>query len=71
VEQEHKENFSDEAGVGIGRQMPCFLGKIKPLPEQFQYHLALFDLTRLNSLTEDFTERDMRLLEQLFVMDTS
>jgi hypothetical protein len=60
-----------EARVGIGLLMPCFPRNLKPLSEQFQYNLALFVLTRLNSLTEGFTERDMRSLEQLFVMDTS
>jgi hypothetical protein len=45
-----------EARVGIGRLMPCFQEKTTPLPELIQYNLALFGLTRLNSLTEDFTE---------------
>jgi hypothetical protein len=45
-----------EAEVGIGRLMPCFQGKTTPLSELIQYNLAQFGLTRLNSLTEDFTE---------------
>src|ERR1039457_4884791 len=57
-----------EAEVGIGLLMPCFPKNLKPLSEQFQYNPALFGLTRFNSLTEGFTERDMRSLEQLFVM---
>jgi len=45
-----------EARVGIGRLMPYFQGKITPLSTQFQYNPSLFGLTRLNPLTEDFTE---------------
>jgi hypothetical protein len=45
-----------EARVGIGRLMPCFQGKSKPLSTLFQYNLALFSLTAFNSLTEEFTE---------------
>jgi hypothetical protein len=42
--------------------------------EQFQYNLSLFGLTRLNSLTEDFTEgfshpgwQDRRMLLQVLL----
>jgi len=49
--------------------MPYFQGKSTPLSEQFQYNLALFAITGLNPLTEDFTECDMRSLEQFLVMD--
>jgi hypothetical protein len=45
-----------EARVGIGRLMPYFQRKITRLSALFQYNPALFDLTRLNPLTEDFTE---------------
>ena len=45
-----------EARVGIGRLMPCFQGKNTLLSEQTQYNLALSDLTKFNTLTEDFTE---------------
>src|ERR1035437_2504412 len=45
-----------EARVGIERLMPYFQGKITPLSTQFQYNPSLFGLTRLNPLTEDFTE---------------
>jgi hypothetical protein len=45
-----------EADVGIGRLMPCFQGKITTLSALFQYNPAQFGLTRLNPLTEEFTE---------------
>jgi hypothetical protein len=44
------------AGGGIRRQMPVFRAKTTIFAEQFQYTLSLFGLTRLNSLTEDFTD---------------
>jgi hypothetical protein len=51
-----KRNLKLEARVGIGRQMPVFRPKTTIFAEQFQYNPSLFGLTRLNSLTEDFTE---------------
>jgi hypothetical protein len=53
---ENKVVNCNEAGIGIGRLMPCFQGKTIPLSEPVQYNLALFGLTPFNSLTEDFTE---------------
>jgi hypothetical protein len=44
------------SSTGIIRFGPCFHVKATILAELFQYNLALFALTRLNLLTEGFTE---------------
>jgi hypothetical protein len=53
--------------IEIGLLMPCFPRNIKLPCEQFQYNLALFVLTRFNSLTEGF----LRILRQSVAMATN
>ena len=57
-----------EARVGIERFLLCLRGENDLFAERIKLSLALLSLSRLISLTEEFTERDMRSLKQLFVM---
>jgi hypothetical protein len=64
-----------EARVGIERSMLCFLEKKSQETGGSQGYSAKtrnYSATTIHyPITEEFTESDMRLLEQLFVMDTS
>ena len=63
--------FGVEPTVRIGWSKSDFGQKSTQMPKQTQLTLPLQLQTRANPITEGFTERDMKLLEQLFVMDTS